>query len=162
MSAPTLPAAPLDRTARTVSVVTAVILLVAMAAMFLVAPPVPALLLSLGYVAIGALSWAWAPAGYSLDGGQLVLHRNAWREVRTGVARETAFPEPQRLGIRLLGSGGMFGYYGRFRRGDLGSYRAWLTSREADHVVALETDLGLVVVSPADPAALRAALPGGS
>lgn len=159
---PTHPAAPLDRTARAVTAVTAVILGVAMLAMFAVAPTVPAVLLSLGYLLIGAVSWALAPAGYDLQAGALVVRRNAWREVRLAVTGTEDFPDPERLGIRLMGSGGMFGYYGRFRRGDLGSFRAYLTTRDDAHVVALATDAGLVAVSPADPATFRAALPGGS
>ncbi|MEE8601855.1 PH domain-containing protein [Euzebya tangerina] len=96
------------------------------------------------------LSWAMGPTGYDLDGTTLAVRRRFWRPWSADVDGFSRHDDPGRLGIRIGGSSGVFGWYGRFRRSDLGIFRAYLTTREETHVIPLTTSRGVVVVSPAD------------
>ena len=51
-----------------------------------------------------------------------------------------------------------WGWWGRFRRGDIKGYRTYLTTRAEDKVVGLTTSRGILVVSPDDTTAFRAAI----
>jgi Bacterial PH domain len=88
------------------------------------------------------LAWALAPRGYSIEGNRLRVERPLrpvdvpLREIRAA----GALPEGSLAGsLRVAGSGGLFGYYGRFWSRRLGSYRMYATRRT-----------GLVVVDAAD------------
>ena len=59
-------------------------------------------------------------------------------------------------GMRLGGSSGLFGWYGRFWRADIGRYQAYITDRSK--LVSVETERGLLLLSPADPRQFVAAL----
>lgn len=152
----------MDTTTRVVSALLVLVLVVTAAAMFVVLPLALAVLLSVAYAAILWASWALAPSAYEVEaspeGPVLRVQRNGWRPLEAVVRGPAAMADPHRMGLRVGGSGGAFGHYGRFRRGDVGVYRAYLTTRDPGRVVALDTHLGVVTVSPEDPAALRSAL----
>lgn len=153
-----LEAAPLDRLSRGVTTAVAVLLLVLGAVMAAFVPDGVGWLVALSFAVILGVSWAMAPKGYAVENGDLLVVRNAWRPFRSAVHELTDLDRPGHLGLRVGGSGGAFGYWGRFRRKDTGVYRAYLTTRDAAHIVAVRTDAGLVTVSPADPDGLAALL----
>jgi hypothetical protein len=108
--------------------------------------------------AIGAgvtvAAFGFAPAGYEVDGAHLRVRRRLFGS-RTFTLTGEAVRPSWRLGfggVRLLGSSGLFGWYGRFWKPGVGRYLAYVTDRS--RLVACDTDAGLVVVSPSDPDAL--------
>ena len=154
------PAAPMDRGTRAVTVATVVLVL-----------GVLVILAGLGelgwllwllvplHLAILLGAWALAPRAFQVRRRELTVIRNAWRPLAVRVARLTEVPEPQKFGLRAVGSGGAFGWYGRFRRRDIGGYRLYATTRVAANLVAMQTDEGtVIVVSPADPEGFRSTL----
>jgi hypothetical protein len=84
-------------------------------------------------VLVGALSWALAPSGFALEAGSLVVERPL-RPIRIPIAGIRAVaPLPagaMRGAIRLGGSGGLFGWYGRYRSGTLGAFRLYASRRD--------------------------------
>ena len=82
---------------------------------------------TLAVVVIGA---AMAPRGYAIRDGLLRIERRvAAIEIPLASIRAVErLPEESLAGsVRTLGSGGFFGYYGRFRNGALGDYRMYAT-----------------------------------
>ncbi|MBA2338414.1 MAG: hypothetical protein H0V96_11780 [Acidimicrobiia bacterium] len=150
-------AAPLDRATRVVTGL--VVVLFAVLAVAMVAVPGPGLvarlLLSAMFVAVLAISWALAPRGYATAPGQLVVRRRGFRPRTYAVTAEepVAWPGGMR-GVRLLGSGGLFGYYGTFWSRELGRYKAHVTDRRG--TVLVHTAKGPVIISPADVEAFLA------
>lgn len=152
-----VPTAPLDRTTKVVTAL-ATLLLVGLAAI-IGSAGLRGLLpwwVAAGEVLmlLGVLwfSYALSPAGYRLDDATLVVERRAWREWSCEVAGVE--PAPKRtIGLRVAGSGGFLGYYGRFWRRGLGHHRAFVTDRDRMVLVRSVAD-GPVLISPANPPAL--------
>jgi hypothetical protein len=81
-------------------------------------------------LAVFVLGAAMAPRGYGIRDGILRIERRiAAIEIPLASIRAVErLPEESLAGsIRTLGSGGFFGYYGRFRNGTLGDYRMYAT-----------------------------------
>jgi Bacterial PH domain len=103
----------------------------------------------LALVALGLWLRATQPMAYRLERDGLVIER------RRGTARVpgaiTRHSAPVRLGLRL-GSGGLYGYRGRFRMAGGGWARAFVTDVRRASLI----DVGgrPTVVSPVDPEAL--------
>lgn len=148
-------AAPLDRATRVVTAVASAVLVIGGVGPALFPGPdmpvgvrvaFPALL-----VGCLAAAWAFAPAGYELHPGALVVRRRGVGAKRYAVSGE---PEPAPCdargmrGIRLMGSGGLFGWHGLFWSRALGRYHAHVTDRSRMLLVASTTSP--VLVSPAD------------
>ncbi|MGI9016294.1 MAG: PH domain-containing protein [Euzebya sp.] len=151
--------ADLDATARAVTLFTIGLLFIIPAAIGLTSRSVPrALAIAAMSAAILAGAYAFSPAGYVLAGATLRIRKKLWRSFTCTVEGFSDHPDPQRLGLRVAGSSGGFGWYGRFRRRDIGMYRAHLSSRDSDVVVALQTSAGIVVVSPENRKAFVAAI----
>ena len=149
------PAAPLERNVRVVTAVTAlvavlvpVVLLLGQPRGVLVLVASPALL-----VALVALPLVLSPAGYAVGSGDLAVLRRGTRPLLFPLgsllaARQTAMPRS----LRMLGSGGMFGWWGRFANRDWGRFKAYATDRRRG--VLLEWPQGFkLFVSPEDPEA---------
>jgi len=99
------------------------------------------------------------PMGYALapDGLTVVRRRGAFR---VAGAPRGAEPRPfESHDLRVLGSGGLYGYLGRFRLRDVGSARSYVT--DGHHAVLLAVGDTRVLVSPRDEAAFISAA-GGS
>jgi hypothetical protein len=106
-------------------------------------------LISEGVLALIFLGiYAWSPTGYEIADGNVVIRRlignvripvSGIRDVRI------ATRDDLRGSMRVFGSGGVFGYYGRFRNGSETS-QWYVTDRS--HAVVLATDAGTVIVSP--------------
>jgi hypothetical protein len=102
-------------------------------------------------LAIGA--WALAPRGYAIGSEHLRILRNGWPslDLPLGEIRAVALLDPDVLrgSVKLLGMGGLFGYYGRFRSPVLGSYR--LHATRSAGLVLVRTDRGVHVLTPEPP-----------
>jgi hypothetical protein len=115
--------------------------------------PAPVLLVPALLAAIAALAWALAPRGFSVEAGRVRVERHLLpveiplREVR---AAEVLPEGALRASVRLWGSGGLFGYYGRFWSKRLGRYRLYAT--RASGLVRLATARDTWVFSPEPPA----------
>lgn len=158
--APAFPAARLDRPTRLLTLAVIVLALLGVPLLAAAGEGSGAVTgATLGAVAAVLLvgAWGFGPLRYELDGTTLRVHRRGWgsRAFRlTGAAGRV--PAVLGLGVRLGGTGGVFGWAGPCWQARSGRYRAYMTDRA--RLVGCETDAGLVVVSPADPEAfLRAA-----
>lgn len=113
---------------------------------------VQALAMLAGALALGAIGlWlrATQPVAYRLDGDGLVIER---RRGTTRIAgRIERHAGKATLGLRL-GSGGLYGYRGRFRIAAGGWARAFVTDVKRTSLITVGGRS--VVVSPVDPAAL--------
>ncbi len=108
-------------------------------------------------VAVCALTivfgWALAPRGFSIEGSRLVVERPLRRVEVPLSAIRAAGPLPDDAlarSVRVAGSGGFFGYYGRFWNRRLGAFRAYATRRR--DLVHVDTADERFVLSP-EPAA---------
>lgn len=110
-------------------------------------------------VATVVLAWGFAPRGYALSAdGLLRIRRKLFGSKDFRITRAEPMPELFGFGgIRLVGSGGAFGWYGLFWRKGTGRYRAYVTDR--GRLIACTGPTGLVVISPDDPEAFLAAAP---
>ena len=114
-------------------------------------------------VAVGA--WALAPRGYVIGDGRLRILRNGWRSVQLPLAdvRSVSILDADALrgSMKLLGMGGLFGYYGVFRSPVLGSYRLHATRGSGLVLVRTQAHNHVLTPEPAEDfaAALLAAAP---
>ena len=130
-------------------------------------PLLPLLLVPLPLAAVVLLTWALAPRGFAIEAGELVILRPL-RTVRIPLASITAVERlsPHRMAgaLRVAGSSGLFGHYGRFWSRTLGHYR--LYARRAGGLVGVDAGAGRFVLAP-EPVegfltALRRAAPGAA
>lgn len=153
------PAAPLDRSTRTVTAVAVAVLLGVMVATGVTAEDVTgsAVALILGPLVV-LLAYGYAPAGFEVGGATLTVRRRLFGRKQLTLTGPVHRPG-WRVGlgsVRKLGSGGLFGWYGAFWRPGLGSFHAYVTDRS--RAVLCQTGDGPVVVSPADVDGFLAAL----
>ena len=109
-------------------------------------------------VGLLAVCAALAVRGYSVGGGELLVHRLGWTS-RFDLARLTSAdvaPGATRGSIRTFGIGGLFGFIGRFRNTTLGPYRAYVT--DPANAVVLRLGRETIVVTPEHPAEFVAAI----
>jgi hypothetical protein len=103
-------------------------------------------------VAVGA--WAFAPRGFAIGDGRLRFLRNGWPslEIPLEEIRTIALLEPDALrgSLKLLGMGGLFGYYGFFRGPALGSFRLHATRSRGLVLVRTETRTHVLTPEPPD------------
>ena len=134
-----------DRTTKIVTAtVGAFLVLVAIASQSLIVAGISAAILLGGY--------AFSPRGYMLADESILVDRligevriplRGLREARRATSNDFCG------GIRLFGSGGLFGYYGLFRSAKLGKSHWYVTDRAK--AVVVRTSDRVVVVSPDDP-----------
>jgi hypothetical protein len=151
--------APWDRTLRITTVASVVVLLAILGPVTYILvrvardSEVPGMELVASLVAAAAaatigLAWALAPKGYAILGSRLVILRPL-RPVEIPLASiraARADDEALRGALRIGGSGGLFGYYGRFWSRRLGAFRASATRRTG--LVVVDTDRDRFVLSP--------------
>jgi hypothetical protein len=147
-------AAPLDTATRVITVlflaVITLVMLLAAYASIMVGRSVATIVVLLGGVVVIGSAWGFAPRRFEVDDGRLRVRRRGFGGKEFGLEGQAKRVEPSRLlGIRLLGSGGAFGWYGLFWNRSLGRYRAYVTDRS--RIVEVGTDQGMVVLSPDDP-----------
>lgn len=152
-------AAPWDRTNRVSTTVATVVLaaVVIAAGAFTAgldaaaAPVVVAVVAACAGATVG-LAWAFGPKGYAILGDELLIERPLraiaipLRSIRAAVP----LPDGSLKGaLKVAGSGGLFGWYGRFWNRRLGSFRAYATRR--DGLVLVDAGGDRFVLSPEPP-----------
>lgn len=159
MTNPDMFAAPWDQKLTLVTVVGSTLLLLGAALASWVALSVVssgagrALLLFGGVFSLAALvgSILLAPRGYTIADGRLTIRRLV-RPVEIPLssiqAVEPLAAERLARSLRTLGSGGMFGYYGRFRNSALGDYRMYATRGDGFVLVRAASPYVLTPDSP--------------
>ena len=144
--------APYDSLAKVISASILVTLLVVVVVTHSVVVGVLALLLLVA-------AYAYSPTSYSISEGSIVVGRLIGN-VRIPIDRireaRAATKDDFRGGIRLFGSGGLFGYYGLFLTSKLGRSTWYVTSRR--HAVVVVTGAKTVVLSPGDVDGFLAAI----
>jgi hypothetical protein len=127
-----------DRTLKIATALSSALLLVVAAVVLWVvggaglpALALPVLLLAL--VITPAATWALAPRAFEVDREAVRVLRNAWAPVvlpLRSIASAELLPAEGFRGVRrLVGCGGMFGYYGLFWSRGLGRFRLYATRR---------------------------------
>jgi hypothetical protein len=105
---------------------------------------------------VAVASWAMAPRGVEIEGGELKVLRRAWPAAAYRLAeveQVTLLPRGWLAGaIRTFGNGGLFGYYGWFYRYKNGAFRLFAT--RSDRLVEAVIGGRRVVFSPDEPARL--------
>jgi hypothetical protein len=99
-----------------------------------------------------ALSFAGGPRGYTVEAGRLRVDRplRAVEIPLASIRAAGALPDGALRGAaRLVGSGGLFGYYGRFWSRRLGAFRLYATRRTG--LVVVDTATERFVLSPEPP-----------
>jgi uncharacterized integral membrane protein len=155
-------AAGLDRAAlkRTVATVTA-LLCVLLLIFFLheVAPIV--ILLIAPVIALPALAFAATPLGYAIDNHAIYVERKALRTLRIPLKQITAVQYLPRTSldgaIRVYGTGGLFGWAGRYQIPNLGHVSMHATNLER-LIVVRRRYRKPIVISPADSEAFLTGL----
>jgi hypothetical protein len=98
------------------------------------------------------LAFSLAPSGYSVEAGRLRIERPL-RPIEVPLASiraARALPDGELRGaIRVAGSGGLFGYYGRFWSRRLGAFRLYATRRTG--LIVVDTSTDRFVLSPEPP-----------
>jgi hypothetical protein len=98
------------------------------------------------------VAWALSPRGYTIEGGELTVNR-ALFPVRIPLAdiRGAWLVGRAQAGalVRVAGSGGLFGHFGRYYSRGLGAFRLYATRR--DRLVVVDTEAGRFVLTPATP-----------
>ncbi|MCI0572984.1 MAG: PH domain-containing protein [Myxococcaceae bacterium] len=149
-------AAPWSRSLRVTTAIATVILVVVAGMSAAIARRVGFVSLEVAILAISGgalvLTWALAPRGFSVGHGVLRVERRL-RPVVVPLTQVHALgtlpPGGLRGALRLAGSGGMFGYFGRFWSRSLGSFRMYAT--RTDGLVWLDAGPERFVCSPDDP-----------
>ena len=146
-----------DRTAKIISGVVCLILVAVVIALHNLFASCLAML-------VLALSLAYSPRGYIVEGRRILIRRLAGTlSMSLDDIREArpASREDLRGCIRLWGSGGLFGYYGIFSTDQLGKTTWYVTTR--NKMVVVKTAAKTVLLSPDDTtgflAAVQAAAP---
>ena len=141
-----LTAAPLDRTAKWVTV-----LIVFMAAAFPLIPEMPvygAILMPL----VLLVTWLFSVKGYTLMNDVLTVHRPFW-DTKIMLPPDAVFkrePEIKEGLIKTAGNGGLFGYTGGFRNKKLGSFKAYATNWDYAISITSASQRMLMVITPDD------------
>jgi hypothetical protein len=97
------------------------------------------------------LAWAFAPRGFAIGRAFVRIERVLFPiELPLREVREAGMLPAEHLcgTVRVLGTSGAFGHYGRFRSRSLGDFRMYAT--RCQDLVRLVTDRGTFVLSP-DP-----------
>jgi hypothetical protein len=103
-------------------------------------------------VAVGA--WALAPRGFAIGDGRLRILRNGWPSLEVPLAeiRSVSLLDADALrgSLKLLGMGGLFGYYGIFKSPVLGSYRLHATRGSGLVLVRTQAHNHVLTPEPAE------------
>lgn len=155
-------AAPLDRAARLRSLATLAGLLAFLVIIFFARQLAPVItLLALPVIAAPAYAFAASPLGYALDEHTLTVERKTLWSVRVPLSQISAcHPLPRaalRDAIRVYGTGGLFGWTGRYRARQLGGFSMYATS--LDQLILVQRRRRRpIVISPADSTAFLTGL----
>lgn len=106
-------------------------------------------LLTILYASVLFIPYLWAPQGYFILKKTVIVKR------LIGDVTISFIEEPKRWrwtwwGVRLVGSGGLYGYYGLFSFRGIG--RVWMYATNRHNLILIKTDQGKkILLSPKDP-----------
>jgi hypothetical protein len=146
-------AAPLDRAAWRRTIATLAALSAFLILILLVRQIMPLItILVLPVLLAPALSYSSAPIGYRLTDRELTIDRKTLWSVRVPLSQIAAcYPLPQSTlhdAIRVYGTGGLFGWAGRYRSPELGPFTMHATN--LDRLVLIRRRRGKpIAISPA-------------
>ncbi|MDI6447868.1 PH domain-containing protein [Anaerobaca lacustris] len=114
--------------------------------------PGPTWLAPLAFVPAAVLSVTilFAPLGFTVDSVGVIIHRlgrNIYIRHDEIASVERIEASQIGLGFRVFGSGGFFGFFGRFYSRQLGRFRGYITNRK-DLVLITLRDGAKLVLSP--------------
>jgi hypothetical protein len=98
------------------------------------------------------VGWAYHPVSYSINQTHLVIHRPLKNLLIDRDKIEAAFEvskEDISYSVRLFGSGGFFGYFGKFANRKLGNMTLYATRR--DGAVLIKTGGKKLIITPDSP-----------
>jgi hypothetical protein len=141
---------PFDRTTKVISSLTCLLLLsIAVKFWFDEDSLLIPVLVSILFAATLGLSYVWSPKQFETDAANITI-RKMWQPIV--IPRDTII-ESRLLGaddikgsIRLMGSGGLFGYYGKFNNSKLKNYNLQAGNRL--NLVMIKTADKTYVLSP--------------
>jgi hypothetical protein len=155
-------AAPLDRAAlkRTAATMTGLICILVL--IFLLHEILPlVILLAAPVLAMPALAYAGSPLGYAIDNQAVYVERKVWGRVRIPLNQITAVQLVPRTALqgamRVYGTGGLFGWSGRYRMRGLGAVSMQATNLER-LIVIQRRRRKPILISPTDTNAFLAGL----
>ena len=132
--------------------------------LLLLALIIPGVFVGCLYAVLLVAAYAWSPRSYAISDRSILVKRliGTVRIPLDGIREaRIATPDDFRGCIRLLGNGGLFGYYGQFRTARLGECTWYVTNRS--NAVVVVTRTGTTVFSPDDAdgflAAIHASVP---
>ncbi len=92
----------------------------------------------------------WEPRAYTVSETTIAIHRPVGDIViPKSEVKVIEIADKIPIGIRVFGSGGAFGYYGKFRLTDGQPVTLYCTC--LDRVVVLKTEKKVYIISPSDP-----------
>jgi hypothetical protein len=101
------------------------------------------------YGSILIIPYLWAPQGYTVKGHAVIVKRLVG-DLKFQVEREPERWNWTWWGLRLFGSGGLYGYYGFFTFRNLGRVRMYATNRH--NLVLLKDEKNRkILLSPTNP-----------
>jgi hypothetical protein len=152
--------APWDRTLRIATLIAVVAMIAGVALLLRQAAiadlpfaKVMALALAGAFALMLGVSFALAPNGYSVEAARLRIERplRAIEVPLASIRSAGALPDDAFRGARrVIGSGGLFGYYGRFWSRRLGAFRLYATRRTGLVFVDTATDRFVLSPEPAE------------
>ena len=112
-------------------------------------------------IAVPAMAYAASPLGYAIDNHGLYVERKALKTLKVPLSQITNvryLPRPALQGaIRVYGTGGLFGWAGRYRVPGLGTVSMHATN--LDRLIIIQRRYRKpIVISPADSQAFLAGL----
>ncbi len=155
-------AARLDRAALPRTALTLLTLLCVLVLIFFLHELVPLLIIMCApIVAVPAMAFAASPLGYAIDNRGLYVERKALKTLKIPLSQITSvryLPRPALQGaIRIYGTGGLFGWAGRYRIPGLGTVSMHATN--LDRLIVIQRRYRkAIVISPADSEAFLAGL----
>src|ERR1035438_6095920 len=127
--------------------------------MLLLAIVIPGVFMGCLAAVLLVATYAWSPRSYAISERSIFVKRliGSVRIPLIGIREaRIATPDDFRDCIRLLGNGGLFGYYGQFRTARLGECK-WYVTNQSNAVVVI-TRAGTTVFSPDDADGFLAAI----
>lgn len=155
-------AAPLDWEAKKRTVATVAGLLAFLILILLLRQIVPVItLVAFPVILAPAIAYASTPLGYTLDEHLLTIDRKTLWSLRIPLAEITACHPLTRASlqgaVRVYGTGGLFGWAGRHKTAELGTFSMHATNLDR-LILVRRRHRKPVVISPLDPAAFLTGL----
>jgi len=120
---------------KTTKIISAVVLLIPIALLFMPVPQnqggiIIPIITSISLLAIFGIAWLLHPTSYEITNDYLLIHRPL-SAIKIALSDISKFQKTEAgFSLRLVGSGGLFGYYGLFTSSKLGRHHRYTGSNE--------------------------------